>query len=104
MILLPIFMLAAQTASEAIKQGAPSGQAVTWTAVAMAIVANDTGEFVEGAATAIKQPITVADCAKYDTFEELVAALEVANSGCTIRSGMAFAKKTVGEIATLCTV
>jgi len=40
MILLPIFMLAAQTASEAIKQGAPSGQAVTWTAVAMAIVAN----------------------------------------------------------------
>jgi len=33
-------MLAAQTASEAIKQGAPSGQAVTWTAVAMAIVAN----------------------------------------------------------------
>lgn len=69
----------------------------------MAITANDTGEFTEGAASVIKQPITVADCAKYDTFEELVTALEVAGSGCTIRSGMAFAKKTVEEIVTVCT-
>lgn len=70
----------------------------------VAIEANDTGEFMDGAASVIKQPITVADCAKYDTFEELVAALEVAGSGCTIRGGKGFAKKTVGEIVTVCTV
>jgi hypothetical protein len=70
----------------------------------MAITANDTGEFTEGAASAIKQPITANDCAAYDTFEELVEALEVPGSGCTIRSGMAFAKKTVGEIQTVCTL
>lgn len=40
MMLLPMLMLAAQAASEAIKQGPSSGQAITWTAVAMAIVAN----------------------------------------------------------------
>jgi hypothetical protein len=40
MMLLPMLMLAAQVASEAIKQGPSSDQAVTWTAVAMAIVAN----------------------------------------------------------------
>jgi hypothetical protein len=40
MMFLSIIMFAAQAASEAIKQGPSSGQAVTWTAVAMAIVAN----------------------------------------------------------------
>lgn len=69
----------------------------------MPIEANDTGEFTEGAASVVKQPITVADCAKYETFEELVTALEVADKGCTIRSGMGFAKNTVAEIVVVCT-
>jgi hypothetical protein len=70
----------------------------------MPIVANDTEEFVTSAATVLRPPVTVGECAKYDSFEELVTALEVADSGCTIRGGVAFAKKTVSEIVTVCTV
>jgi len=70
----------------------------------MPIVANDTLEFREGAASVLRPPITVEECAKYDSFEELVTALEVAGKGCTIRGGRAFAKNTVAEIAVECTV
>ncbi|MCJ7643881.1 MAG: hypothetical protein MUP28_05330 [Candidatus Aminicenantes bacterium] len=40
MMFLSIIMFVAQAASETVKQGPSSGQAITWTAVAMAIVAN----------------------------------------------------------------
>lgn len=70
----------------------------------MAIVDNDTGEYSEGAASVLRPPISAGDCAQYDDFEELVTALEVADSGCTIRSGVAYAVKTTTEIAVICTV
>lgn len=70
----------------------------------MPIVANDTEEFVTGAASVLRPPITAGECAAQDSFEELVLALEVADSGCTIRGGLAYAKKTTVEIAVVCTV
>lgn len=67
----------------------------------MGIVANDTLEF-PGAETIIRPPITGEDCTNFPTFEELVEAEEVADSGCTIRSGMGWAVRTVALIQTDC--
>lgn len=67
----------------------------------MTIAVNDTLEF-PGALTLIRPPITAADCTNFDTFEELVLEEQVAGRGCTIRSGMAFAERSVGDIETDC--
>lgn len=57
-----------------------------------------------GAGCRIIPPITVADCTRYPTFDELVLEEGVAGRGVTIRKGQAWAARTVAQIAGSCAV
>lgn len=67
----------------------------------MPIVVNDTLEFPT-CPTIIRPPIDVTDCTNFPTFNELVLSQELDAHGCTVRSGLGWAVKTVTEIETQC--
>lgn len=67
----------------------------------MPVVENDLLEF-STCATIIRPPITPEECTNFPTFEELVAAEEAADMGCTIRSALGWAIRTKALIETDC--
>ena len=67
----------------------------------MPIVVNELDEFL-GAATRIEPPITSEDCTNFPSFELLCKAEQAAGNGCTIRSAVGWATRTVAEIETDC--
>jgi hypothetical protein len=67
----------------------------------MGLRANDLLEFPT-CGTIIEPPISGDDCTNFATFEALVDNEQHDGDGATIRSGMAFAIRAIGDIQTDC--
>lgn len=68
----------------------------------MGLVANTTDEFPT-AQTVAEPPFSGSDCTNYPTIDELVEAESQAGNGATIRSGVAWLVRAIGDIQTSCT-